>query len=315
MAIPVRPLGDIISNDAAMSLPKQLLCYQRFRTDRIAGIPKPDHINLMTYHGKWALITGASAGIGKAFAASLASKGANLVLVARRKERLDEIGAALASRHSVTVKSIAADLSDPLAPEEIARSLSADGVNIDILVSNAGYGLPGVFTESDWRAHRDFIELMVTSYAHLTRLILPGMIERGYGRIIQVASVAGLTPGSSGHTMYGASKAFLISFAQSLAAECDGKGVHVSALCPGFTYSEFHDVNDTRALVSQLPKFMFMQAEPVVEGALAAVEKGHVVYVPGAWNKFTAWLVKALPRPWGAAIMKKQSAKFRTKND
>lgn len=268
----------------------------------------------MTYQGKWALITGASAGIGKTFAEKLAAQGANLVLVARRKERLDELGAALASEHGVSVKSIAADLADPLAPEEIARALSTQNVNIDILVNNAGFGLPGVFTDNSWRAHRDFIELMVTSYAHLTHLLLPGMIEREYGRIIQVASVAGLVPGSSGHTLYGASKAFLVSFAQSLAAECDGKGVKVSALCPGFTYSEFHDVNDTRSLVSQLPKYMFMDAAPVVEGALDAVEREHVVYVPGAWNKFTAWLVKALPRPWGAAMVKNQSKKFRKKN-
>lgn len=271
-------------------------------------------INLMTYQGKWALITGASAGIGKKFAEALAAKGANLVLVARRKERLDEIGAELTSRHSVTVKSIAADLADPLAPEEVVRTLEAEGVRVDFLVNNAGFGLPGYYLENDWRAHCDFIELMVTGYAHLTRLILPGMIDRGYGRIIHVSSVAGLVPGSAGHTLYGASKAFLVSFAQSLAAECDGKDVNVSALCPGFTYSEFHDVNDTRGLVSQLPKYMFMEAEPVVDGAIDAVEKGHVVYVPGAWNKFTVWLMKALPRPWGAAMVRKQSAKFRRKN-
>ena len=267
----------------------------------------------MNYQGKWALITGASAGIGKTFADKLAARGANLVLVARRKERLDEIAAELSDRHGVTVRTIAADLSDPLAPEEIVRILQGEGVSVDFLVNNAGFGLPGYYTESDWRAHRDFIELMVTSYAHLTRLLLPGMIERGYGRIIHVSSVAGLVPGSAGHTLYGPSKAFLVSFAQSLAAECDGRGVNVSALCPGFTYSEFHDVNDTRSLVSQLPKYMFMEAEPVVEGAIEAVEKGHVVYVPGAWNKFTVWLIKALPRPWGAAMVRKQSARFRRK--
>ncbi len=267
----------------------------------------------MNYQGKWALITGASAGIGKTFADKLAARGANLVLVARRKERLDEIAADLSSRHGVMVKTIAADLSDPLAPEEVVRTLQGDGVSVDFLVNNAGFGLPGYYTESDWRAHRDFIELMSTLYAHLTRLLLPGMIERDYGRIIHVSSVAGLVPGSAGHTLYGPSKAFLVSFAQSLAAECDGRGVNVSALCPGFTYSEFHDVNDTRSLVSQLPKYMFMEAEPVVDGAIEAVEKGHVVYVPGAWNKFTAWLIKALPRPWGAAMVRKQSARFRRK--
>ncbi len=265
----------------------------------------------MTYKNKWALITGASAGIGAAFARSLAQKGANLVLVARRKEKLESLAAELAAAYSVETIVIAADLADPLASSDIAEKLASDGVNIDILVNNAGFGMPGNFTESDWAAHRDFLALMVTSYAHLTHAFLPGMLERDYGRIIQVASVAGLVPGSSGHTLYGASKAFLVSFAQSLAGECEGTGVHASALCPGFTYSEFHDVNETRSLVSQLPKHMFMEAEPVVEGALEAVEKAHVVYVPGAWNKFTVWLMKALPRPWAALMVKNQSAKFR----
>jgi len=265
----------------------------------------------MIYQGKWVLITGASAGIGAVFAKAYAEKGANLVLVARRRERLDELAASLQTAHAIKARAITADLADPAAPGDIAAALARDNIAVDILVNNAGYGLPGRYTESDWPAHRDFLELMVTGYAHLTRLILPGMLERDYGRIIQVASVAGLVPGSAGHTMYGASKAFLISFAQSLAAECAGTGVNASALCPGFTYSEFHDVNDTRALVSKMPKYMFMDPEPVVEGAIAAVEKGHVVYVPGVWNKFVVWLIKALPRPWAAAIVQKQSTTFR----
>lgn len=265
----------------------------------------------MTYQQKWALVTGASSGIGEAFARTLAARGANLVLVARRKERLDAICAALSSKHGVTARAIPADLSVPDASEAIFAELSAAGVPVDILVNNAGYGLPGYFTESPWRDHRAFLELMLVSYAHLVRLALPGMIERDYGRIIQVASLAGLVPGSAGHTMYGGSKAFLISFTQSLAAERHGSGVKASAVCPGFTYSEFHDANRTRPLVSRLPKYMFMNAEPVVEGALNAVERGHVVYVPGLWNKYVAWLTKALPRPWAAAALRRQSARFR----
>ena len=268
----------------------------------------------MIYSNKWALVTGASAGIGAVFADALAARGANLVLTARRKDRLDALAADLQAKHNVKVKTIAADLADTDAPLEIARVLAADGVDVDILISNAGFGLPGFYTENEWPAHRDFLQLMVTSYAHLTRLFLPGMLARDYGRIIHVSSVAGLVPGSAGHTMYGPVKAFLVSFAQSLAAECEDTGVNASALCPGFTYSEFHDVNDTRGLVSQLPGYMFMAPEPVVEGALEAVEKAHVVYVPGLWNKFTVWLMKALPRPWGAAMVKQQSAKFRKQN-
>jgi len=267
----------------------------------------------MIYRGKWALITGASAGLGEVFAKALAARGANVVLTARRGERLEALAADLKREHAVQALPIAADLADPVAPAEIFAAIERAGGQVDILINNAGYGLPGNYTESDWSAHRGFLELMVTSYAHSARLALPGMIDRGYGRIVQVASLAGLAPGSAGHTMYGAAKSFIVGFSQSLAAECEGTGVNVSALCPGFTYSEFHDANDTRGLVSQLPKYMFMKAEPVIEGALRAVENGHVVYVPGVWNKFVAWLMKALPRPWSAAMMRRQSEKFRRK--
>lgn len=269
----------------------------------------------MDYKGRTALITGASAGIGAAFARALAAKGANLVLIARRADRLEALAKEISGAYGVEARAIAADLADPEAPARIAARLAGDGVAVDILVNNAGFGLPGTYTDEPWKAHRDFLELMVTSYAHLVRLFLPGMQARGYGRIIQVASLAGLVPGSAGHTMYGASKAFLVSFSQSLAAENETTGVNISALCPGFTFSEFHDVNGTRSLVSKMPSYMFMKAEPVVDGALAAVEKRHVVYVPGAWNKFVAWLMKALPRPWAAAMVRKQSRNFRRAND
>lgn len=265
----------------------------------------------MIYKGRWALVTGASAGIGAAFARSLAEKGANVALAARRKDRLDALGAELKAAYGVETRSLVADFARPEAPAELFAGLARDGVAVDILVNNAGYGMPGYFHTAPWAEHRDFLEVMVTSYAHLVRLALPGMRERGYGRIIQVASVAGLVPGSAGHTQYGATKAFIVSFTQSLAAEAAGTGVLASALCPGFTYSEFHDANATRGLVSQLPKYMFMDAEPVVEGAIRAVEAGHVVYVPGLWNKFVVWLTKALPRPWAAEVVLQQSAKFR----
>ena len=265
----------------------------------------------MNYRNRWALVTGASAGIGAAFSRALAQEGANLVLVARRRERLEAIARELENKFSNSTIVIEADLARPESPIAIVNEIKSANVQVDILVNNAGFGLPGFYCESEWTDHRDFIELMMTSYAQLTRLLLPGMLKRGYGRIIQVASVAGLVPGSAGHTLYGPSKAFLVSFAQSIAAECEGAGVNSSALCPGFTYSEFHDVNDTRGLVSKLPKYMFMDAEPVVAGALQAVERGRVVYVPGAWNKFLVWLVKALPRPWAANLMRRQSKKFR----
>lgn len=265
----------------------------------------------MNYRGKRALVTGASAGIGKAFAFALAAAGADIVMVARRVDRLNDIAEEIKAKFGVDAFAVEADLSDPAAPEEIKAALDAKDARIDILVNNAGFGLPGSFEQSSWEIHRDFIELMVTSYAHLAHLFLPGMQERGYGRIINVASVAGLVPSTAGHTLYGASKAFLIQFSQALASENENSGVNVSALCPGFTYTEFHDVNDMRHVVNALPKYMFMEAQPVVEGALKAVEARRVVYVPGRWNKFVVWLMKTLPRPWAAALVARQAHKFR----
>ncbi len=263
------------------------------------------------YTGKWALITGASAGIGAAFARSLAEKGANLILVARREARLTSLADELSSKHNIQTKTISADLAKPDSPAAVMAELKASGTPIDILINNAGFGLPGEYLDSDWQTHRDFIELMVTSYGAFSHLALEGMTERGYGRIIQVASVAGLVPGAKGHTMYGATKAFLVSFAQSLAAEYSDRGVHTTALCPGFTYTEFHDVNGTRNLVSKLPNYMMMPAEPVVEGALRAVEKRHVVYVPGSVNKMIVWLMNSLPRSWAARLMTNNSKRIR----
>ncbi|MEL6111769.1 MAG: SDR family oxidoreductase [Pseudomonadota bacterium] len=264
------------------------------------------------YRGKWALITGASAGIGACFAEQLAAKGANLVLTARRDDRLTALAEKLSAAHRIDIHVEAIDFADPDAAETLMARLAAHPqITIDILINNAGFGLTGDYLDHDWPDHRAFINLMITHYCGLTHLCLPGMVERGFGRIIQVASVAGLVPGGRGHTLYGASKGFLISFAQSLAAEYEDRHVYTTALCPGFTYTEFHDVNETRHLIAKLPRAMVMPVEPVVEGALQAVERRHVVYVPGAVNKALVWVAKALPRPWAAALMRANSARVR----
>lgn len=265
----------------------------------------------MKFKGRRALVTGASAGIGAAFAEALAAQGADLVLTARREDRLSALAAVLAEKYRVDVTIFVADLADPAAPERLFAAATASGRAIDILVNNAGYGQGGHFQQSDWSVHRDFIALMATSYAHLAHLALPSMQKRSYGRIINVASVAGLVPGSAGHTLYGATKAFLVSFSQSLAAENKTTGVRVSALCPGFTHTEFLDVNATRHLIAALPKFMVMKASAVATGALGAVERGHVVYAPGLWNKFLVFVMDMLPRPMAAAIIAGDTKRFR----
>ncbi|MEM6648806.1 MAG: SDR family oxidoreductase [Pseudomonadota bacterium] len=263
------------------------------------------------YKNRWALITGASSGIGAAFAQALIKQGAHVVLVARREEKLNQI-AQDARAAGVNAMVIPADLADPASPVMIMDQLTHENIDIDILINNAGFGLPGGYAETSWADQSYFLQLMVTSYAELAHRIFPTMLEKGWGRIINVASLAGLIPGASGHTLYGASKSFLISFSQSLAAEAYHKpGVKISAFCPGFTLTEFHDRNHTRAQINALPSFMVMEADKAVTGALKALEDQNTVYVPGGWNKFLAFLARSLPLSLAETLVRAQSAKFR----
>lgn len=258
------------------------------------------------------LITGASAGIGAAFARAYAARGWDVALTARRAERLEQLAQELRDRYKVEAFAIASDLADAAAPEALLAALQEKaGRAPDGLVNNAGYGLPGAYVKTSWEEQAAFLQVMATAPAALTHAVLPGMQARGFGRIIQVASLAGILPGAAGHTLYAPVKAFLIKFAQSLNMECEGTGVHVSALCPGFTYSEFHDVNGTRGAVSTMPGWMWAKAEPVVEAAIAAVERNQPVCVPGGVNKTLAMLGRVLPDPLAEAMVKSNMNKFR----
>jgi short-subunit dehydrogenase len=260
---------------------------------------------------RWALVTGASAGIGAAFARELAARGSNLVLTARRRERLDELAAELTTGHAVQVECIAADLADPQAPTRLCAEIARRGIAIDALINNAGYGLPGHFHAQPWPAHAQFLQVMVGSPCELVHILLPAMQERGFGRIINVASLAGLIPGSSGHTLYAASKAFLIKFSQSLALENAKHGVNVCAVCPGFTYSEFHDVTGTRNIVSKMPNWMWLSAAEVARQGVDAVERGEAVFVTGRVNRLIKSLVKLLPDRMSLRMVQKRSKNFR----
>ncbi len=258
-----------------------------------------------------ALITGASAGIGLAFARVFAANGFNLVLTARRADRLGAIADELRRQHGVDVRVITADLADPSAPRTLFDELASAGVTVDALVNNAGYGLPGRYASTAWAEQARFIQVMVTAVCELAHRFLPPMLERGYGRVINVASVTGLLPGSPGHTLYGASKAFLIKFSQALALETRRQNVHVTAVCPGFTRSEFHDVNRTREIVSQMPKWMWLDADTVAREGYDAVMRGRFVYVNGAVYRAIVFLVRHLPESWVLRAVLRQSRKFR----
>ncbi|MCI3135406.1 SDR family NAD(P)-dependent oxidoreductase [Phenylobacterium aquaticum] len=261
---------------------------------------------------KLALVTGASAGIGAAFAKIYASHGYDVALTARRQDRLDRFADEIRLRHGVEVLTVAADLAEAGAPVQILEHLSAHGRHVDALVNNAGYGLPGSFAETKWEDQAAFLQVLLHAPTELAHRVLPGMVERRFGRIVNVASLAGLVPGSAGHTLYGAVKAYLVKFSQSLHLENLATGVHVTALCPGFTYSEFHDVNGTRAQISSsTPDWLWLGADEVAAAGYEAVEADRAVCVPGAPNKAIAGVAKILPDDWALALMASQGPKFR----
>lgn len=257
------------------------------------------------------LVTGASSGIGEAFAEVFASRGFDLVITARREDRLRELATRLERDHAVRARVIPADLSRTEAPAELCAALAASGVVVDALVNNAGYGLPGSYTASAWDRHAAFLQVMVVAVAELTHRLLPSMIERRYGRIVNVASLAGLVPSPAGHTLYGASKAFMIRFSEALARETGPLGIHVTAVCPGFTYTEFHDVNGMRSEVSRLPRFMWMDARTVAEQGFDAVMEGTPIHVNGRVNAAIATLARLLPYRLLTAIARTTARSYR----
>jgi short-subunit dehydrogenase len=242
-------------------------------------------------------VTGASSGIGEAFCRELAADGFDLVLTARREERLGELGKELERMHGVKALAVPADLVDPEAPRQLIAAIDKAGLDVDVLVNNAGYALPGHYLDYPWERHAEFIQVLLISVAHTTRLVLPGMVERGWGRVINVASLAALLTSSiEGHTLYAAAKAFVLKMSESLALELDGTGVKVTVCCPGYTYSEFHDVMGNREQVSELPSFMWMDAVEVARKTIDAAERGQVFFVPGAPNRALAGLSRLLPK-------------------
>lgn len=258
------------------------------------------------------LITGASAGIGAAFARIYAQHGYDVALTARRLDRLDKLAGEISLGSGVETITIAADLGQPGAVDEILAAVAAHGREVDAVINNAGYGHPGTYATTTWEDQHAFLQVLLMSVAEMSHKVLPGMVERHFGRIVNVASLAGLIPGSMGHTLYGATKSFLIKFSQSLHLENLQTGVHVTALCPGFTFSEFHDVNDTREQISgSTPSWMWMGADEVAAMGYEAAEANRPVCVTGAPNKAIAAVAKVIPDDWALALMAGQSARFR----
>jgi short-subunit dehydrogenase len=255
------------------------------------------------------LITGASSGIGAAFARIYASHGYDLAITARREDRLAILADEVRLRHGVEVLTIPADLSDPAAPDAVLSQIAGHGRQVAALVNNAGYGLKGRFTSPAWTEQAASLQVMLTAVCELTHKVLPGMIEEGFGRIVNVASLAGLMPGAPGQGLYFPIKAFLVRFSETLHVENLDTGVHVTALCPGFTYSEFHDVNRTRKQVERLtPPWMWLGADEVAAAGYEAAEANRPICVTGAPNKAIAALGKVIPDEWALAFMAREYA-------
>jgi short-subunit dehydrogenase len=239
-----------------------------------------------------ALVTGASTGIGAAFAEQLAHEPYDLILVARGRERLEELAQRLRQECEIEVEPLAADLTDP-AQLRVVEEVVAGDERLDLLVNNAGFGTFGRFAESDLDQEEREVRLNVVALVRLTRAALPAMIARRQGSIINVSSLAAFQPAPFNAT-YGATKAYVTSFTEALYEELRGTGVRVQALCPGFTRTEFQK----RAGIdpSGIPSFAWMTPQAVVQASLAALRRGDVVVVPGLTNRLLAMATGMVPR-------------------
>lgn len=235
---------------------------------------------------KTALLTGASAGLGAEFASQLAAAGTDLVLVARRLDRLEEMAASLRAEHGVAVHVIQADLATEEGLAAVEEHMARNG-SPDLLVNNAGFGGRTGFVKGDGSDHLQMVRVHVDAAVRLTKAALPGMIDRGRGAIVNVASVAAFSPFSG--AMYSGTKAFLVMFSQNLQTEVRSKGIVLQALCPGMTHTEFHQVAGIDKSVVPAP--FWMSADKVVRVSLRRLGHG-VVCVPGWYNKGLAFLMR-----------------------
>lgn len=255
----------------------------------------------------YALITGASAGFGKEFARQLARAGKNLVLVARRVEPMEDLATDLREQHVVEIEIIRADLSDPGAPLAIHHTMASRGIHVDTLINNAGSAGPDLLAARDWRRQQAHLTLMMTSVTLMCHLFIPAMRERGYGRVLNVASVAGQIT-VAGDCNYGPTKTYLIALSKSLSDTVKNDGVHVMALCPGFTHTDFHQSGELAEMKAGMPGFLWYDVDVVVREGLAALERGRSVYTSGRLYRY---LMPVLRTPLSRVLIRAMGVNFR----
>ena len=237
---------------------------------------------------KTALVTGASSGLGMAFARKLASEGYNLILVARREKRLKDLSTELTKKYSIKSDFLIADLSKMEGIEKLTEELSKVS-DIDVLINCAGFGLVGSFIELDLERQLDMIYVHDIASYILIRKILPKMVENNSGLIINVSSMSGLMH-RYGNVTYTTTKAFLVILSESLQEKLKKTNIKIQALCPGMTRTEYHDTKDLKDFdTSDIPKSMWMSADEVVNRSLKAARKGKTIFVPGVKNRISLW--------------------------
>ncbi len=247
---------------------------------------------LDTYADRWALVTGASSGIGAAFARRLAARGMHLVLVARRQDAMEQLAAELDTQHGTHSVVIPCDLSQAEQIDELTRQVREQKIEIELLVNNAGFATVGEVERTDPQSVRNLIDVNIQALTELTYRFLPAMLEREHGAIINVSSVAAFQP-VAWMGAYAASKAYVLHFSESIWAEVRDRGVTVMALCPGVTKTNFFDV---AGVPNWLKKHSSQSADTVVRKALRAMEKRRLYAIPGKMNYLRSLLVRFAPR-------------------
>ena len=242
-----------------------------------------------------ALVTGASSGIGREIAKLYASKGCNLVITARREEFLQKLKVELEERYSVIVNTVIEDLSDINSAERIYNYCISNDLSVDILVNNAGYGLLNTFDKISLKEHVNFVNVLSTSVVTLTHSFLSGMLDREFGRIINISSISGLTsPANASGGMYSGVKSMVIKFSEGIHKEYSHKNVYCCAVCPGFTHTEFHE--NMKEFKNSIPSFMWMTSKEVAKESYEASMQGKELYVNGFFNRFLLFVMRILPK-------------------
>ena len=251
----------------------------------------------------YALVTGASSGIGYELARLFAEDGKNTVVVARSKDKLDELKENLEKEHGTKVRVLVKDLSDPRAPQEILSELEREGVKVDVLVNNAGFCVYGAFCETDLQQELEMLQVNVISLIHLTKLFLKRMVERKSGYILNVASLCAFAPVPL-ESVYCSGKTGVLHFSEALANELEGSGVSVTCLCPGLANTRFHE--RARMQDARVTRRRMIDAATVARVGLSDLKNGKVISIPGLQYKLWPLFTRVAPRRLITGIMRAQ---------